>query len=416
MVEILWAAPPLLNGDSYSDAIMPNATLPRPPRPVVEHIARHIGDPVTRLRFLQVVGPATVLPRSRRWKYLIPVALAAVAAGLFFGGEILWKAFAPARLGVRVASAAAPVVVGAPRLPEVWQVDNSEQAEVYSNGLRIDSRYTVSTDPRAYLAFPVSGTESSHGVRRQDPAGIVFHSSESPQLPFLPGENRELKRVGESLLEYVRRQRAYHFVIDRFGRVYRVVCESDVAYHAGHSVWADDRWLYLNLNASFLGISFEAQTPARGAGPGGSAEAPAISPAQVRSAAVLTEMLLARYHIPRGNCVTHAQVSINPANMQAGYLQDWAAGFPFERVGLPNNYLTPLPALTFFGFEYDGFVYDPSQPGLTGGIYSGIANAEKSLRETAATRGVKPGAWRKALERQYRQRLAQVRAIEPAGR
>jgi hypothetical protein len=75
-----------------------------------------------------------------------------------------------------------------------------------------------------------------------------------------------------------------------------------------------------------------------------------------------------------------------------------------------------LPALTFFGFEYDGFGYDPSQPGLTGGIYSGIAAAEKSLRETAATRGLKPGAWRQALERQYRQRLAQVRAIEPAGR
>lgn len=397
---------------------MPNAALPPSPRPVVERIARQIGDPVTRLRFLQIVGPATFPSWYRRPRYLVPVALGAVAAVLFLGGAILWKAFAaaPPRPGARVPSAAAPVVVTQPRLPEVWQVDNSDQAEIYSNGLRIDSRYAVSTQPRAYLAFPVSGAESSHGVRRQDPAGIVFHSSESPQFPFLPGENRELKRAGESLLEYVRRQRAYHFVIDRFGRVYRVVREPDVAYHAGHSVWADDRWLYLNLNESFLGISFEAQTPARGAGPGGSGEAPAISPAQVRLAAVLTEMLLARYHIPRGNCVTHAQVSVNPANMQAGYHQDWAAGFPFERVGLPNNYLTPLPALTLFGFEYDGFVYDPSQPGPTGGIYSGIAAAEKSLRRTAATRGVKPGAWREALERQYRRRMAQVRAIEPAGR
>jgi hypothetical protein len=189
-----------------------------------------------------------------------------------------------------------------------------------------------------------------------------------------------------------------------------------VANHAGHSVWADDQWLYVNLNASFLGISFEAQTPARGAGPDGSGETPALSPAQVRSAAVLTEMLLARYHIPRGNCVTHAQVSVNPANMQAGYHQDWAAGFPFERVGLPNNYFTPLPALTFFGFEYDGFGYDPSQPSPAGGIYAGIAAAEKSLRETAANRGVKPAAWRKVLERQYRRRLAQVRAVEPAGK
>ncbi|MGA2118304.1 MAG: peptidoglycan recognition family protein [Bryobacteraceae bacterium] len=395
---------------------MSNATLPPSPRPVVERIAKHIGDPVTRLRFLQIVGPATVLPRSRSLKYLIPVALGAVAGGLYFGGAQLWKAFAgpAARPVVRVAAVATPLVPGPPRLPEVWQVDNSNQAEVYSNGLRIDSRYAVSTQPRTYLAFPVSGAESSRGVRRQDPAGIVFHSTESPQFPFLPGENRELKRAGESMLEYVERQRAYHFVIDRFGRVYRVVRETDVANHAGHSVWADDQWVYLNLNASFLGISFEAQTPTRGARADGSGETPAISPAQVRAAAVLTEMLLARYHIPRGNCVTHAQVSVNPANMQAGYHQDWATGFPFERFGLPNNYLTPLPAMTLFGFEYDGFGYDPSQPVPAGGIYAGIAAAEKSLRETAANRGVKPAAWRKVLERQYRQRLAQVRAVEPA--
>ena len=204
-------------------------------------------------------------------------------------------------------------------------------------------------------------------------------------------------------------------MIDRFGRVYRVVRETDVAYHAGHSVWADDRWLYVNLNESFLGIAFETQTPAREAGEGYSAEAPVIGPAQVQAAAVLTEMLLARYHISRGNCVTHAQVSVNPANMQAGYHRDWAAGFPFEKLGLPNNYLTPLPALTFFGFEYDGFGYDPGQPDQAAeGIYPGIAAAEKSLRQTAAARGFKPSEWRKVLERQYRKRLAQVRAMRDA--
>ena len=62
-----------------------------------------------------------------------------------------------------------------------------------------------------------------------------------------------LKRLGESLLEYVRRKHAYHYLIDRFGRVYRVVAESDTANHAGYSVWADDEWFYVNLNESFLG-------------------------------------------------------------------------------------------------------------------------------------------------------------------
>jgi len=52
----------------------------------------------------------------------------------------------------------------------------------------------------------------------------------------------------------------YNFLIDRFGRVFRIVNESDAAQHAGYSVWSDDRWLYVDLNESFLGVSFEART------------------------------------------------------------------------------------------------------------------------------------------------------------
>ena len=125
------------------------------------------------------------------------------------------------------------------------------------------------------------------------------------------GKTAILKKIGESLLEYVRRKQAYNFVIDRFGRVYRVVAEDQAANHSGYSVWADENWFYINLNESFLGISFEAASPP-------SQREPQISPAQVRSAAMLIEMVRCRYHIPASNCVTHAQVSVNPANMRGG--------------------------------------------------------------------------------------------------
>ena len=59
-----------------------------------------------------------------------------------------------------------------------------------------------------------------------------------------------------------RHHRAYHFVIDRFGRVHRIVVESDAANHAGHSVWADSKWLYLHLNDGFLSVAFEARMQA----------------------------------------------------------------------------------------------------------------------------------------------------------
>src|SRR6185436_3491292 len=135
------------------------------------------------------------------------------------------------------------------------------------------------------------------------------------------------KRIGESTLAHVRRNRAYNFLIDRFGRVYRIVAESEVANHAGYSVWADESW------------------PRQ-------LEAP-INPAQGHAAAMLVAMLRSKYGIPPGNCVTHGQVSVNASNMRIGFHTDWASSFPFEELGLPNNYGQPIPAMWAFGFDAD---------------------------------------------------------------
>jgi len=53
---------------------------------------------------------------------------------------------------------------------------------------------------------------------------------------------------------------------------------------------------------------------------------------------MLTRMLRSRYSIAAENCVTHAQVSVNPSNMQLSYHVDWAAAFSFAALGLPDNY------------------------------------------------------------------------------
>jgi N-acetylmuramoyl-L-alanine amidase len=172
-------------------------------------------------------------------------------------------------------------------LPQVWLVEKSRDSESYSNGLRVDNRRAIATHPRSYRAFPVDHPDTAVEAHRTEPAGIVFHTTESHQAPFEADQNGVLKQVAESTLEYVRRHNAYNFLIDRFGRVSRVVQEDNAAEHAGYSVWADDQWLYVNLNESFLGISFEAKTE-----PG--QEEPTVSPAQVRSAAMLTEMLRSR--------------------------------------------------------------------------------------------------------------------------
>ena len=64
-------------------------------------------------------------------------------------------------------------------------------------------------------------------------------------------------------------------------------------------------------------------------------------------------MLRARFGIPAVNCVTHAQVSVNPSDRRVGYHTDWSYGFPYEQIGLPDNYSRTLPSVALFGFVCD---------------------------------------------------------------
>jgi hypothetical protein len=117
-------------------------------------------------------------------------------------------------------------------------------------------------------------------------------------------------------------------------------------------------------------------------------------------------MLRSRYGIVAENCVTHAQVSVNPSNMRVGYHTDWASSFPFERLGLPDNYARALPALSAFGFEYD-----PAFLQATGARMALSVNlAEDSLRVHATAVGLSVRAYRKVLQKRYRERLAEVRS------
>jgi hypothetical protein len=354
-----------------------------------------MSDPVNRLRFIRTVAPLANIWGDRRGRWRRP----ALAAILVLPLGVL-VSFLYARTAVPPAPVPPPppgadaVVAGRPPSGEVWLVDRTAAADSYSNGLQVDNTFAVDAPARTYLAFPLSGDAAPQ--RRADPAGIVFHGTESPQIAFEAGHNAALKRIGESLVDYVRRRHAYHFLIDRFGRVHRIVVESGVAEHAGYSVWADSRSLYVNLNQSFFGVAFEARTtPSPGA---------LMTAAQTRSAAMLVEMLRSRYRIPAANCVTHAQVSVNPSNMRIGYHVDWASDFPFRELALPDNYATPVPAIWRLGFDAD--------PALRQAI-RGVAAAEMLLNRQAAAAGQPERRRRQQLHREYREKLAAVRQSEP---
>jgi hypothetical protein len=361
-------------------------------RPWVEWRATRIEDPIGRLRYLQAAAPRVEPARRKGGSRLrVPAILLMFTTASFFAVRAMVQV-EPLPTHIRKIQ---PPLYQPETFPDVWKVESDGDSETYSNGLRIEDRYAVSNHPRSYRVFPLDGTSPVRGPRHTEPVGIVFHTTESEQQPFEEGHNRFLKQTAESLMEYVQRRRSYNFLVDRFGRVFRIVRETDVAEHAGYSVWSDPRGIYVDLNESFLAVSFEARTE-----PG--QEVPSISPAQKRAAAMLIEMLRSRYGIAVGNCVTHAQVSVNPSNMRIGYHTDWASSFPFEEVGLPDNYTRPLAALVAFGFEAD------EEYRRVGGVRlsAGVDLAEETLSQRANERNLSLTAYRRTLQRQYRERFA----------
>jgi len=363
--------------------------------------ARRVPDPVERLRLLrrslaaggESSGERPGVRRGFRIVLFGTVLLMVLAPLGAVKDKAAEQSPGPAmEMGLRKAAVPAPA--------EVWMVEQQAGHELYSNGLRIEREFETAHQPRQYGVYARGQEELGPAEVRDSPTGIVFHSTESATAEFRADQATRLKLLGKYLLQYVRDERAYHYVIDRFGRVWRIVRESDAANHAGHSVWADDRWTYINLNSSFLGVSLEGQST----DPSGGKEP--VTRGQLHALRLLTEMLRSRYEIPAGNCVTHAQVSVNPFNREAGYHYDWATGFPFAALGLPDNYQAPTPSLWLFGFTWD-----PSLVNLTGEpFWKGLVLGQDRLRQSAAARGMTVEQYRLARGRVYRQILAELKA------
>lgn len=365
---------------------------------LVETRAYYTRDRIERLRFLR---GAMGLPRSRRGtrgRLAGLVVLLALAFASPSGMSDARSSRPREAAGRKLEPVAEARPSGSGGNAEVWLVEGGADFDLYSNGLRIENRFAIGGQPRSYQVWPRTPGQTDRKRRRSEPAGIVFHSSEGDVASFEPAHNGALKRQGLGLLEYARSRGLYHFVIDRFGRVHRVVEEGSKADHAGHSLWADRDWIYVNLNSSFLGICFEAV----------SRDPHGISLAQRHAGRVLVEMLRARYRIPASNCVTHAQVSVNPRNFLVGYHTDWAGGFPFADLGLAAGGEQPLPGLYLFGFEADS-----SFVGQAGSLLrKSVWLAETMVQEAAAAQRVPLLRYRADLQQSYRRISA---ALEGGG-
>lgn len=283
---------------------------------------------------------------DRRW---FAGAFAATASAVILAGSYhLYEPDTTAAPTVRADSVIAEDAnldwLSFPQRPDrVWLVEEGDQWEQYSNGLRIETKMAVSGTARTYHVF--SRNQGLIDEPRHEPVGILFHTSESDIWPLLAEYNENLRDSSHRLLRYIRRKSLYHYVIDRFGRVFRIVEEGSKANHAGNSIWANGDTVYLNLNHSFLGVCFETRWDGGLALP--------ITQAQFGAGRNLTEHLRQRYDIPAEMGVTHGITSVNPRSHLIGHHLDWARGFPFAAFGLLDAYSVPAPSVALFGFSYD---------------------------------------------------------------
>ena len=308
----------------------------------------------------------------------------------------------PAVAGSNGGEAVAAIASGAGlTLDKVWLAEEGDGYEFYSNGARVLTEFEMEGAKRSFYRFDLEALTdgSGQGEILSSPVGIVYHVSESDLLPFADRYNSSLKNQSRALLEYAHQHGLYNYVIDRFGRTYRIVRDEFAANHAGNSVWSDARSVYINLSASFIGICFE--------GRGATMGADGINEAQIYAARVLTAVLRSKYGIDDANCVTHGLVSVNPSNRLMGYHTDWVSEFPFEALGLSNKYETELAAISRLGFGYD-----QAYIAAAGGKWPGLERAEAALRDAAEKSGSTVGEERRLMARVFGRVYSKQHALE----
>jgi hypothetical protein len=280
----------------------------------------------------------------------------------------------------------ASVEVASHILEPIWLVEQSKDLEIYSNRLRIITTNTIKNVPRRYLPFPMDMNTLPDERKISDKIiGILYHSSESDILPLSEALNNSIKESSLRLLKYIKRIKSYNYLIDRYGRVYRIVEEDQAAFHAGNSIWADGENIYLNLNHAFIGICFEGKDfEPQKAGITAKAHS-SINDSQIKSARELTDWLRFKYKIHEKNCVTHGLTSINPDKKLIGYHLDLAKDFPFSKMGLSDKYETPVPSMTLFGFSYDDYYLSVFNNKLCNGIKLSIKNLRKKALRYSLT-------------------------------
>ena len=276
----------------------------------------------------------------------------------------------------------------------IWMFEKKDGVERYSNGAEIECKYETDNRRRGYYLIPRSSGIESDQIKREI-IGIVYHTPESFIVPFIADNNDTIQRKTQGLIEYIRANKSYNYLIDRFGSIYRIVRDDQAAFHAGDSIWADKENIYVGLNESFIGICFEEKANSE------------LTEAQLISGRRLTNVLRSKYNIDDANCTTHGLVSVNPDNMQIAFHHDWVRNFPFKEMALSDKYKVPPPNILEYGFTYDQETFEK----LGNQLWEGAQEAEKQFKKRADEQGIPPEEMRLKMRDRYRAQMGKANRL-----
>lgn len=283
---------------------------------------------------------------------------------------------------------------------KVWLVERTDKYERYSNGGRINTEHEVDNHPRAYYLIPRNSEAVPEEVS-STPIGIVYHTTEGEQLPFSQDNSSSIQSRSKNLIKYtIQPNKSYNYLIDRFGEIFRVVRDDQTANHAGNSLWADQKYVYIGLNESFIGVSFESSQT--------NSLEETLTAAQISSGYQLTAILRSKYKIEDVNCTTHGLVSVNPDNGAIAFHHDWVKNFPFEGMGLSDKYKVPTPNMTDYGFTWDEEILEK----LNKTLWPGALTADEEFKRRAEKQRMSVESLRLRLRERYRDQYARQKALQ----
>lgn len=141
------------------------------------------------------------------------------------------------------------------------------------------------------ITWALTHSSNYGGVRKAPPPFLVIHGTGLPDGATADNEVAYLQRpdIGVS----------YSYYVAKDGRIWQLVPDEFVSWHAGESGWAEGHQLWNGLNAYSLGIGLESHN----------SEAEEYREKQIEMARWLCQGLMLRYNITAGRVLTHREIS-----------------------------------------------------------------------------------------------------------